>query len=201
MKHFGDITKLNGAELPPVDVIIGGSPCQDLSCAGARKGLSGERSGLFLEQVRIVKEMRNATKLRANAVRPRFMVWENVFGALSTNGGEDFRKVLEEICKIKDAGAYVPKPYGGGGEKAGASWETGIQSLGEFSMQSFGECPNVVVVSRLSQILQDEVPPKYYLSAVACKGILRRAEKRGVEIKPVLKEVLLRQSGLTPTTK
>lgn len=119
MKHFGDITKLNGAELPPVDVIIGGSPCQDLSCAGARKGLSGERSGLFLEQVRIVKEMRNATKLRANAVRPRFMVWENVFGALSTNGGEDFRKVLEEICKIKDAGAYVPKPYGGGWRKSG----------------------------------------------------------------------------------
>ena len=80
MAHVGDITKLNGAELPPVDIICGGSPCQDLSVAGARAGLSGARSGLFMEQVRLVKEMRNADKLRGRAnihVRPRYMVWEN----------------------------------------------------------------------------------------------------------------------------
>ena len=81
MLHVGDITKLNGNELPPVDIITGGSPCQDLSVAGARAGLAGERSGLFMEQVRIVKEMRDADERRgraAHAVRPRYMVWENV---------------------------------------------------------------------------------------------------------------------------
>ena len=81
MIHVGDITKLNGAELPPVDIICGGSPCQDLSVAGARAGLSGARSGLFMEQVRLVKEMRNADEQRGragHAVRPRYMLWENV---------------------------------------------------------------------------------------------------------------------------
>ena len=85
MIHVGDITKLNGAVLPPVDIICGGSPCQDLSVAGARAGLAGARSGLFMEQVRLVKEMRNADKLRGRTaldVRPRFMVWENVPYAL-----------------------------------------------------------------------------------------------------------------------
>ena len=85
MVHVGDITKLNGAELPPVDIICGGSPCQDLSVAGARAGLAGARSGLFMEQVRLVKEMRNADKLRGRTaldVRPRFMAWENVPYAL-----------------------------------------------------------------------------------------------------------------------
>ena len=80
MIHVGDITKLNGAELPPVDIICGGSPCQDLSVAGARAGLAGERSGLFTEQTRIVKEMRDADRSRGRAgihIRPRFMVWEN----------------------------------------------------------------------------------------------------------------------------
>ena len=88
MIHVGDITKLNGAELPPVDIICGGSPCQDLSVAGARAGLSGARSGLFMEQVRLVKEMRNADEQRGragHAVRPRYMLWENVpYGACPT---------------------------------------------------------------------------------------------------------------------
>ena len=85
MLHVGDITKLNGAELPPVDIITGGSPCQDLSVAGARAGLAGERSGLFMEQIRVVKEMRDADERRgrtAHTVRPRYMCWENVFYAL-----------------------------------------------------------------------------------------------------------------------
>ncbi len=85
MLHVGDITKLNGAELPPVDIITGGSPCQDLSVAGARAGLAGARSGLFMEQVRIVKEMRDADERSgrtALAVRPRYMCWENVPYAL-----------------------------------------------------------------------------------------------------------------------
>ena len=116
MLHYGDITKLNGAMLPPVDIICGGSPCQDLSVAGARAGLAGERSGLFTEQTRIVKEMRDADRSRGRAgihIRPRFMVWENVPGAFSSGErkGEDFRIVLEEIVRIKCGTVHVPGPY------------------------------------------------------------------------------------------
>ena len=124
MIHVGDITKLNGAELPPVDIVCGGSPCQDLSVAGARAGLAGERSGLFMEQVRIVEEMRDAD-IRdgqpALFVRPRFLVWENVPGAFSSGEpkGEDFRIVLEEICRIKCGSVHVPRPDAGKWEPAG----------------------------------------------------------------------------------
>lgn len=96
MNHLGDVTKINGAEIAPVDVIIGGSPCQGLSAAGKRAGLVDARSGLFMEQIRIVKEMRDAT----DGVRPRFMVWENVPGAFSSNKGEDFAAVLEETIRV-----------------------------------------------------------------------------------------------------
>lgn len=105
MIHYGDIKTLSGSALPPVDVIIGGSPCQDLSVAGKRAGLAGERSNLFLEQIRIVKEMQDAT----DGVYPRYMVWENVPGALSSNRGEDFRQVLQEIVCIKE-NRPIPRP-------------------------------------------------------------------------------------------
>lgn len=104
MKHLGDITLIHGNEIEPVDCIIGGSPCQDLSVAGKRAGLSGERSGLFMEQIRIVKEMRNRYG------KPRYMVWENVPGAFSSNNGEDFRAVLEEVTRITDETAVIPRP-------------------------------------------------------------------------------------------
>jgi DNA (cytosine-5)-methyltransferase 1 len=139
MVQHGDVTKINGADVEPVDIITGGSPCQDLSVAGKRAGLAGERSGLFMEQIRIVREMRNADKLRlANAVgsgmgergatnieksitqhrfcstnkyiRPRFMVWENVPGAFSSNKGEDFRAVLEETARIAEKTVVIPRP-------------------------------------------------------------------------------------------
>ncbi len=132
MLHVGDITKLNGATLPPVDIICGGSPCQDLSVAGKRAGLEGERSGLFMEQTRIAKEMRKADEQRgmpAHLVRPRFLVWENVPGAFSSAEGEDFRAVLEEIIRIKDSACNVPRPDSG-------KWQSaGIAILGnEFSL-------------------------------------------------------------------
>lgn len=116
MLHVGDITKLNGAELPPVDIICGGSPCQDLSVAGLRAGLSGARSGLFMEQIRIVEEMRNAEFQRGRtgvSVRPRFMVWENVPGVFSsgTPKGEDFRIVLEEIARVGGNTLPIYRPY------------------------------------------------------------------------------------------
>ncbi len=112
MKHLGDITKINGATVPAVNVITGGSPCQDLSVAGKRAGLAGERSGLFMEQIRIIKEMREHDKDsgRTNElVRPRFMVWENVPGAFSSNDGEDFRAVLEETAKVAQRDACIPR--------------------------------------------------------------------------------------------
>lgn len=116
MKHLGNITSIDPVRAGIVDCVIGGSPCQDLSIAGKRAGLGGERSGLFMEQTRICKEMREADKANGKTgvdVRPRFCVWENVPGALSSNNGEDFRIVLEEFCKIADEGASVPRPEGG----------------------------------------------------------------------------------------
>lgn len=112
MKHYGDITKISGYELPIVDCITGGSPCQDLSVAGNRAGLKGERSGLFMEQVRIVKEMRDADRASGRTgqfVRPRYMVWENVPGAFSsgTPKGSDFAAVIEEIIKVAEPDADV----------------------------------------------------------------------------------------------
>lgn len=106
VKHYGDISKMNGAEIEPVDIITFGSPCQDMSIAGKRDGLGGSRSSLFYEAVRIIKEMRCKTDGR----KPRFIVWENVPGAFSSNKGEDFKAVLEEVCKIKHESVSVPKP-------------------------------------------------------------------------------------------
>ena len=113
MRHLGDITKISGYTAPIVDCIIGGSPCQDLSVAGKRAGLDGERSGLYMEQIRIVKEMRERDERNGRSgvdIRPRYMVWENVPGAFSSNKGEDFRIVLEEIAKICDKDAVIPMP-------------------------------------------------------------------------------------------
>ena len=151
MKHLGDISTINGAELEPVDLITGGSPCQDMSVAGKRQGMSKKcpkcdysiigneeikqcpncdteleytRSGLFMEQIRIIKEMRAADEVRQNRganepIRPRFMLWENVCGAFSSNKGEDFRAVLEETARIADPSIIIPRPNKGKWNNAG----------------------------------------------------------------------------------
>ena len=141
MKHLGDITKIKGNEAPAVDIICGGSPCQDLSTAGKRAGLNGERSGLFMEQVRIIKEMRNATSklpMRGSDVdirlSPSTAIWENVPGAFSsgTPKGGDFRCVLEELARVKDPEISIPMPESGKwmssgcikGEDWSLSWRT-----------------------------------------------------------------------------
>ena len=123
MVHVGDITQLNGAELPPVDIICGGSPCQDLSVAGARAGLAGERSGLFWEQIRIIKEMRYADKQRGRPdllFRPRYGVWENVPGAFSSAEGEDFKVVLQSFLQVEEPHLHVIGPETGRWEYSGA---------------------------------------------------------------------------------
>lgn len=109
MKHYGDVSKLNGGDLEPVDIITFGSPCQDLSIAGKRNGLDGARSGLFREAIRIITEMRCKT----NGQYPRWAVWENVPGALSSANGRDFREVLESLIRIKNPEADVPMPDSG----------------------------------------------------------------------------------------
>ena len=138
MIHYGDITKINGHEVPLVDVICGGSPCQDLSVAGKRAGLSGERSGLFMEQIRLVKEMRDESErqLRMQGtddirgrIQPRYLVWENVCGAFSSNSGGDFHAVLEEIAKVAEGDASIPGPPNGKWPYAGCivadGWSVG----------------------------------------------------------------------------
>ena len=192
MKHLGDITQINGSMVEPVNVIIGGSPCQDLSVAGRRAGLAGERSGLFMEQIRIIKEMRCADAARGRTgtdIRPRWMVWENVPGAFSSNKGEDFGAVLQETIKIAEPqvpAVSVPK---NGWPTAGCLTDVG----GKWSVA--WECPSVENASHLSQILEASPHPKYSLSAKACLGIVRRAERRGKELPPLLKTARLSLSG------
>ena len=122
MKHLGDITKIDGHNVSLVDIVTGGSPCQDLSVAGKRAGLEGARSGLFMEQIRIIKEMRDecirqlsvrGADVDIRFIKPRYMVWENVPGAFSSNKGEDFRCVLEETAKIVCEDAVIPRPENG----------------------------------------------------------------------------------------
>ena len=106
MKHYGDISTMDGGKIDPVDIITFGSPCQDMSVAGKRAGLDGSRSNLFYEAVRIIKEMRKAT----GGEYPKWACWENVPGAFSSSGGEDFRCVLECLCGIVDEPVSIPKP-------------------------------------------------------------------------------------------
>lgn len=148
MKHYLNVCDVNGAEVEPVDVIAFGSPCQDLSVAGKRAGLKHEsngdeettRSGLFMEAVRIIKEMREQDEFRQlrsgrtnQHIRPRFAVWENVPGAFSSNKGEDFRIVLEELARIKDAEVSIPMPKKGkwkqSGEIVGDGWSIAWRTL------------------------------------------------------------------------
>lgn len=219
MKHLGDITKIHGDEIEPVDVLTGGSPCQDLSVAGKQSGikmkcencgtfvnfketedlllcpncgseLNFTRSGLFMEQIRIIKEMRKNT----NECYPKIIVWENVPGALSSNNGDDFYCVLQEFCKLMEK-SFLRLDLRDG-QTQGRFWENPVPSHGEFLMLNIGESPNVVVESSLSQILQDNTPAKYSLSPKACVGILRRAKHRGKDLPLRLKIALELQAGI-----
>lgn len=181
-KQYGDIKEIHGDSIEPVDIICAGSPCQELSLAGNRKGFNGDRSSLFLEATRVFHEMRNAT----HGKYPRFFVWENVTGALSSTHGNDFRAVLEEVGQSR-----VPMPRKWGG----AEWQDfrSVTSHGESLTLSIGESPNVAVESSLSQILQpqNDVPQKYFLSKRGCLGILRRAAAKNKVLPTELEQALI----------
>ena len=175
-KIFGDITKVAAEDLDDVDIIIGGSPCQDLSVAGKRKGLEGERSGLFHEFIRLVR-----------AKSPRWVVWENVPGALSSNGGKDFGVVLGEMA---DSG-YPDIAY-----RVLDARYFGVAQRRSESLS----LPRV----KLAEVLQSPAQPgcsdylsQYKLSKKACEGILRRAKRRGKLLPPLLKEALNQQVSRT----
>ena len=122
MKHLGNIFNINGKKIPNVDIVTAGSPCQDLSIAGNRAGLSGERSSLFMEMIRVIKEMRENDRKQGKSdteIRPRILLWENVPGVFSSNKGEDFRRILEEICRIKVKTTSIPMPSKGKWQKSG----------------------------------------------------------------------------------
>ena len=122
VKHYGDVNSIRGDEIEPVDIITSGSPCTDISIAGKRAGLDGKQSSLFFQAIRIIKEMRCATDGRY----PRFIVWENVPGAFSSNNGEDFRAVLEAVCSVKGGGIPVPGPPKGKWANAGCIMADGF---------------------------------------------------------------------------
>ena len=181
MKHLGSVKDVRGDQIEPVDIVTFGSPCQDLSIAGKRAGLGGGRSGLFWEAIRIVIEMLVAT----NGKYPRFVIWENVPGALSSNGGKDFETVLNELLRIRGfAGGRADKPILQHG-KWGASQTTELLPI-ESSMLNTGESPSAGAEYMLSAILVENPPEWSLLSEKALNGILTRASRRGKKLPDLL---------------
>ena len=191
VRHLGDITKISGYDIEPVWFIMGGSPCQDLSVAGKRDGLAGSRSGLFMEQIRVIREMREADVLRGRTgefIRCRYAGWENVPGSFSSNKGRDFQAVLTEFIRVAcpDAPA-VPLPDKGKWRKWGGTWDTdltvggvlptGLTTLSSGAYRSEGE------ESAFSLITEDGQPTGYCLT-------LNTEEKPRIPILSKLSQIL-----------
>lgn len=192
MKHYGDITKINGAEVPIVDIICGGSPCQDLSVAGRREGLAGQRSGLFMEQIRIVKEQRNecirqlsmrGTDIDLRLVKPRWLIWENVPGALSsgTPKGGDFRCVLEEVCRIADQTATIPLPEKGKWSNSGAIMGDGWSVAWRVHDSQFWGVPQRRRRISLVADFAGESAPEVLFEREGVPGDIEQSEQAGKE--------------------
>lgn len=181
MKHLGSVTDIKGFLIEPVDIITFGSPCQDLSIAGKRAGLNGAKSGLFWEAIRIIWEMLLAT----GGKYPRFVIWENVPGALSSNKGKDFEVVLNELLHLREfAGGRADQSILQHG-KWGASQTTELLPI-ELSMLNGGESPSAGAEYMLSAILVENPPEWSFLSEKALNGILNRASRRGKKLQGLL---------------
>ena len=189
MKHYGDVSRMDGGKIEPVDIITFGSPCQDMSIAGRREGLDGSRSSLFYEAVRIVKEMRCATDGRY----PRYIVWENVPGAFSSNKArtsnpsskrsarpKDTRLILLDLRSGPAAGEIVADDFS-------LAWRV-------FDAQYWGVPQRRKRIYLVADFAGGSAE-KYYLSPKACLGILRRASVRGKELPELLKKALERQAA------
>lgn len=198
-KHFpnvmqlGDIKKIKGDKIPPVDIICAGSPCQDLSVAGKREGLKGERSGLFRTANDIVSDMLNAT----SGKYPKYFIWENVLGAFSSNKGRDFQAVLSEITQ-----ADIPMPKSGRWARSGMvrskrchiAWRV-------LDAQYWGVPQHRERIFLIACFGNRGVDQKYYLSPKACQGILRRAKARKKRLPELLYQILKHQSMISETDK
>ena len=181
MKHLGSVTDIKGFLIEPVDIITFGSPCQDLSIAGKRAGLNGAKSGLFWEAIRIIWEMLLAT----GGKYPRFVIWENVPGALSSNKGKDFEVVLNELLHLREfAGGRADQSILQHG-KWGASQTTELLPI-ELSMLNGGESPSAGAEYMLSAILVENPPEWSFLSEKALNGSLNRASRRGKKLQDLL---------------
>lgn len=198
MKHYGDITKISGYHVPPVNVVIGGSPCQDLSVAGKRVGLAGERSGLFMEQIRLIKEMRLADEQRGNS--------GGVSAPVSWSG-KTYRELLAPT-EAQTLAQFYKKRSGSSSRKhpmclcltVDGQWQDACSgqtaaglSRGGYLMRSFWGVPQRRRRISLVADFGGERAPEV-LSAKACLGIIRRAERRGKELPPTLREALMAQS-------
>lgn len=181
MKHLGSVKDVRGDKIEPVDIITFGSPCQDLSIAGKRAGLGGGRSGLFWEAIRIIIEMLVAT----NGKYPRFVIWENVPGALSSNGGKDFETVLNELLRIRGFAEVEQISLFSNMASGGASQTTELLPI-ESSMLNTGESPSAGAEYMLSAILVENPPEWSLLSEKALNGILTRASRRGKKLPDLL---------------
>ena len=191
MKHLGDINKLNGADLEPVTIIAGGSPCQDMSIAGKREGLDGSRSNLFREQIRIIKEMRESDRAAGRTWSGRTCQERSAVTRARTS-----RQSSKKSSASQTKNPMYLSLRRENGRQPDASWATISPSLGECLMPNTGECPKEESVATLSQILEETPHQKYYLSEKACLGILRRAEKRGKELPEILRLALIRQAQM-----
>lgn len=227
MKHLGSVSDIDGGNIEPVDILTFGSPCQDLSVAGKQTGIhEGERSNLFFQAIRIIKEMRSAT----NGEYPKYAVWENVPGAFSSGKGKDFLAVIQAFADVCQPGVDVPMPPAKTGWKhaglvvgdnqgwsfawrvldaqywgvpqrrkriyavcsfrAGDAGDILFDVMTDGIIRNFSEAPDPVIETRLSQILQYDAPDRYDLSSRACQGIINRANKRGKQLPPMLKDAL-----------
>ncbi|AME03649.1 hypothetical protein AXE86_05950 [Selenomonas sp. oral taxon 136] len=192
VRQLGDITQIDPDEIEPVDIVCAGSPCQDLSIAGKRKGLDGARSGLFRKAVDIVRRIRASTgggDTRAS-----------LSGRTSPGHSQAIKGLILEPCLRKSDRPKFQYLNMANGQTPEWLNATSVKSHGASSTRNIGECPNVAVESFLSRILQPmtDVLEKYYLSAKACLGILRRAKERGKELPEELRIALERQANISP---